>query len=1169
MRLKHIKLAGFKSFVDPTTINFAKNMTGIIGPNGCGKSNTIDAVRWVMGESSAKQLRGDTMDDVIFNGSSSRAAVSRASVELVFDNSQQKLLGQYAEYNEISIKREVTKEGASNYYLNGSRCRRKDIADIFLGTGLGPRSYAIIEQGMISRVVEAKPEELRVYLEEAAGISKYKERRRETENRIRHTKDNLDRLNDLREEIEKQIRSLERQSKQAEKYKTLKAEETQTKAELLALQWRDYDKKVRADNEEVQQQQVKLEAENAALTSIEKTIEQLRQTSQQIIDDYNQVQSEYYQSGADIAKTEQSIQHHKDLLQRIEQEIEQLGKSTESARAAINEDQAKISQLEKNVASQSPELDELKLTEQQSVAQLVSAEKSMHAWQQQWDDFTKEYAQTEQQINIERNRIAQLQDQQQRTQARHEKLNAELQQTEADNVEDKLSQLIQAESELQQTAEAFDENLEQLNRDVASKRENLRQTQQQYEDINRQFIETSGELSSLQALQKNALGKTEATEITYIEQNQLQAQTRLGEDLHVEAGWEIAVETVLADQLDAICVPNSEQWQQLTHNLNAFDGEKLTLLQTADAPPAAASDTLASKIKTSANIQTFVASIYIAESTAAALQRLPQLAAHESIVTQQGVWFGHGWAKVIKAQQDESSVLARQQKIDQYQATVKQLSEKKQLLAEQQNQLSKQLAEFESSREQQIAESKQTLQSLSAKRTELANAKNKIEQTQHRHSVVQSELAEIAQQASTDKNSLQQSQEKLAIAEEAFAEQQKQRAAFLAQRETHRQALEASKQSAEQHKEAAHRIAMALQAMQSEKDVTDQSLLRMRKQIEQLEQRKVELQESQQNSHQPIAALQQTLQQQLETKNVADKKLAEARAQVDNVNASLQEKEKLRSQHANQKQAIQQGIDSLRLQAQENIVRRKTIEERLQETEHDKATILAALPEDAAIDAWSSNLDAIAQKIGRLGNINLLAIDELKEATERKEYLDQQFDDLTSALDTLENAIAKIDKETRSRFKEVFDLVNAQISEMFPRLFGGGQAYLELTGQDLLNTGVSIMARPPGKRIANIHLLSGGEKALTAVAMVFAIFKLNPAPFCMLDEVDAPLDEANVARFCDLVREMSEHVQMIMITHNKTSMELSDQLMGVTMRESGVSRLVSVDIDEASRMVAS
>ncbi len=1169
MRLKHIKLAGFKSFVDPTTIHFTKDMTGIIGPNGCGKSNTIDAVRWVMGESSAKQLRGESMDDVIFKGSSSRSGVSRASVELVFDNTEQKLVGQYAEYNEIAVKREVTKDGSSNYYLNGARCRRRDISDIFLGTGLGPRSYAIIEQGMISRVIEAKPEELRVYLEEAAGISKYKERRRETENRIRHTRDNLDRLNDLREEVEKQLRTLERQSKQAEKYKEFKGEEARKKAELLALQWQTYNEKVKTDQQEIDQQVTKVEAETANLRHVETDIEKARQDSQKLNDALAKVQGEFYEIGSEISKAEQNIRHHQDMTQRIEQDLAQLEKSTADARQAIEEDQAKIIELDGSVATQAPELEMLQATEQESTQMLFDAEKGMREWQQQWDTFNVEFSKTEQQLNVEKTRIQQLSAQTERAEKRQERLLIELDTCKIEGVDELIKELVEAESGIHNEVEQNDAQLEELGHQISALRETLQNKSTELDELNKNILEDRGEYTSLDALQKAALGKTDDTSSQWLQRNHLANASRLAEELKVDSGWEVAVETVLGANLEAVCLDDNAAWSSLADSLTNFDGGVLTLLRKSSGMSDASSEKLSSKVSANFDLSDLLDNVYIAEDLSSALSMQARLKNHESIVTKDGIWLGQHWLRVQHKKDDHAGVLARKQKIEVLEARIDVLSENKETIQHLLDSSKEELAAKEEQRESLRLSTQSLHQKLSEKRSQLTQIKSRFEQSQQRSQAIQTELSELNSQLENDQSILQKAQSESVGAEQQITQQQARREQLIQQRDEVRQSLEASRQEAQRHKDASHKIAMTIQAMRTQKDSTGQNLERMQRQIEQLESRKQDLVESRDRTHAPVEAMQKALEEAVEKRNSVDKRLAEARASTDAVDKQLRENEGQRNTLTQRIQEMQHAVEQARMMSQENKVRRQTTEERLNESEFSREQLVEEMPEEANVEAWNQQVEQLGQKISRLGNINLLAIDELKEQAERKEYLDAQFTDLTSALETLEDAIAKIDKETRSRFKEVYDQVNAQISKMFPRLFGGGQAHLELTGNDLLSTGVSIMARPPGKRVSNIHLLSGGEKALTAVAMVFAIFQLNPAPFCMLDEVDAPLDEANVGRFCELVREMSKKVQFVIITHNKTTMELSDQLMGVTMRESGVSRIVSVDIDEAVDMVAS
>ena len=1165
MRLSNIKLAGFKSFVDPTTLQFPGNLTGIIGPNGCGKSNTIDAVRWVMGESSAKHLRGESMDDVIFSGSASRKPVGQAHVELIFDNSDGKLEGPYAKYNEISVKRLVTRDGQSKYFLNGTRCRRRDIADLFLGTGLGPRSYAIIEQGMISRLIEAKPEELRVFLEEAAGISKYKERRRETETRIRHTRENLERLDDLREEITKHLAHLQRQARTAERYKEFKQEERQAQAEHLALRWRHLDGEVTEKEGRIHEQETRLEEAIAEQREVETRIVKQRELREQSQKDFNQIQSRFYSLGSDISRIEQNIQHQQQDFQRRSQDLEQLEASLQEAEATLQHDRNALQEAVAMLAENEPLLERQREAQSQSNQALQQAEQTMQDWQTGWEDYNRRAAEPTQQAQVERTRMEQLEHHIQQLQQRLQRLNDEKQQLVSDELESELRQLNEQADIAGQKKTSLEQAVSEVIQGIQRSREDRNQIIQQLNEQRRQLNDTRGRLASLEALQQAALGKDQSAVSDWLEQQGLKQARRLAETLTVEAGWEKAVETVLAEDLNGIQVDNLAS---LSDSIATLEQGSVTLFDSQNAASQPAADSLAQKIITDWPMGDLLSGIKVADDLADALVKRGSLGAGESIITRDGLWLGPNWLRVSREQDETSGVLAREQEIRELQQQAEAGEAQVKLLETSLADCEQGIQQQEQQREQQQGELNQAHSEFAQIQAQITARQSRLEQMSKRAQKLNEETAELGQQISNEEAAMEQARRKRNEAMVQMEELSREREQRMGQRESLQTALQESRSRAQSEREKAHEIAIQIESRRTARSSLEQNIQRMTSQLEQQRQRREGLQTAIAQGEAPIQQLQQELEQFLEQRLQVEAQLNEARKGLEDLDNELRQLEQQRQDHEQKSQLIRTGLEQARLNTQEVKVRCKTVKEQLDETDYQLEALLESLGDDARISDWERRLEDLAQKISRLGPINLAAIDEFQEEQKRKEYLDAQHADVTEALDTLEKAIAKIDKETRSRFKDTYEHVNTRLQEMFPRLFGGGQAYLEMTGDDLLNTGVAVMARPPGKRISHIQLMSGGEKALTAVALVFAIFELNPAPFCMLDEVDAPLDEANVGRFCDLVRDMSKRVQFIFITHNKTTMEMSDQLTGVTMREAGVSRLVSVDVDEATRMVA-
>ena len=1169
MRLDKIKLAGFKSFVDPTTIHFPSNLTGIIGPNGCGKSNTIDAVRWVMGESSAKNLRGDSMTDVIFNGSTGRKPVGQAFVELIFDNSAGKLGGEYATFSEISLKRLVTREGQSHYFLNGTRCRRKDITDIFLGTGLGPRSYAIIEQGMISRFIEAKPDELRVFIEEAAGISKYKERRRETENRIRHTRDNIDRINDLRDELEKRLATLQRQAKAAERYKELKEEERLIKAQLLALRWQALNEEFSVKEKEINRQETTLEALIADLRKTEATMESQRDQHTEANDKFNEIQGEYYSVGAEIARLEQAIQHAKDTRYQQEKELQDIEKAWQEAQDHLTQDNDRIQQLTETLSHDDAAFAELKEKEKLSTALLSESESEMHAWQQLWDEFNHRASTQVRAAEVERAKVEHLEQALVQLEQRQARIAAEMASYDTQGLESEISVLNAQLEGINEELSVLDDERTGLHNQIGEQKTQISDLGTALNSQREHFQRTREDLASLEALQAEALGKNETGINEWLDKNNLALASRLAQEIKVEQGWEKAVEAVLGYRLESVCVDslNDGLHEQITH----IKQGALTLVDKSASTPASEQDKtqgLLSKVNSDWPLDSLLAGVNVATSLQDALASRANLQAHESIVTQDGIWLGSNWMRTCQAQAESTGLLERESLIKELKSKVEEQSAAVAQLEAQIEQAKETLQSLEETREQVSANRNDVARKQSELKAQQSGKQARFDSLKARQERSQSELNDAQQQIASQSDEAQAAQTRLHQALAATEGHDAEREDLIAKRDTHRLRLEENRKQARADQEASHEVELRCQSMRTQLHATQENLSRITRQLEHTDRRRNELKESLSGGEGPIQDMQIELETHLEKRLEVEHRLLEVRKQVEAIDHSLRE---LNDQRVANEQNIQKQrteLDQYRMANQELKVRRQTILEQIIEASYQVEALINDMPEEATEKLWVEHVERLARSIQRLGNINLAAIDEFTEQSERKKYLDDQFEDLTDALTTLENAIQKIDKETRTRFKDTFDKVNSGLQEKFPRLFGGGHAHLELTGEDLLETGVTIMARPPGKKNSTIHLLSGGEKALTAVAMVFAIFELNPSPFCMLDEVDAPLDDANVGRFCRVVREMSEQVQFIFITHNKVTMEMAAQLSGVTMSEPGVSRLVAVDIDEAVELAA-
>ncbi|WP_342245880.1 chromosome segregation protein SMC [Pseudomonas sp. OTU5201] len=1160
MRLKCIKLAGFKSFVDPTTVSFPSNMAAVVGPNGCGKSNIIDAVRWVMGESSAKNLRGESMTDVIFNGSNTRKPVAQASIELIFDNSDNSLVGEYAAFAEISIRRRVSRDGQNTYFLNGTKCRRRDITDIFLGTGLGPRSYSIIEQGMISKLIEAKPEDLRNFIEEAAGISKYKERRRETESRIRRTQENLARLTDLREELERQLERLHRQAQSAEKYQEYKAEERQLKAQLAALKWRALNDQVGQREAVIGNQEVSFEALVAEQRNADASIERLRDGHHELSERFNLVQGRFYSVGGDIARVEQSIQHGQQRLRQLQDDLREAERARQETESHLGHDRTLLATLSEELDTLGPEQEMSAAAAEEASAQLEEAETGMHAWQEQWDGFNQRSAEPRRQAEVQQSRIQQLEQSLERLLERERRLSDERAQLAADPEDAAVLELSEELAlgemrleELQVAEQGLAERLDEL-------REELQQANQAQQQAQGELQRLNGRIVSLEALQQAALnpGKGAAE---WLREQQLSERPRLAEGLRVEQGWELAVETVLGADLQAVLL---EEFTGL--DLSGFSQGELRLA-SAGRGGVRAPGSLLEKVEAPIDLAPWLAKVLPVENLDQALAQRGTLGEGESLISRDGYWVGRNFLRVRRASEAESGLLARGQELERLHAEREEREAALEQLEERLHQLRDSQRQQEESREQQRRLLQEESRGLGELKARLSAQQAKVEQLTLRRRRLEDEVRELDEQRALELEQLGEARLTLQDALDAMASDTEQREKLLAERDSLRERLDRIRQEARQHKDHAHQLAVRVGSLRAQHDSTRQALERLSLQFERLNERREQLSLNLEEGAAPLEELRLKLEELLDKRLGVEEELKLARLALEDADRELRDAEKRRTQAEQQAQLLRGQLEQQRLEWQALTVRRKTLQDQLHEDGYDLHGVLATLPAEASESAWEEELERLAARIQRLGPINLAAIDEYQQQSERKRYLDAQNDDLVEALETLENVIRKIDKETRNRFKETFDQINAGLQALFPKVFGGGHAYLELTGEDLLDTGVAIMARPPGKKNSTIHLLSGGEKALTALALVFAIFQLNPAPFCMLDEVDAPLDDANVGRYARLVKEMSEKVQFIYITHNKIAMEMADQLMGVTMHEPGCSRLVAVDVEEAMSMV--
>ena len=1163
MKLEKIKLSGFKSFVDTTVIPITGNLTAIVGPNGCGKSNIIDAVRWVMGESSAKHLRGANMADVIFNGSSGRKPVSTASVELVFNNTDNKLGGEYAQYDAIAIKRQVSRDGQSLFLLNGSRCRRKDITDLFLGTGLGSRSYAIIEQGTISRMVEAKPEELRVHIEEAAGISKYKERRSETQTRMKNTRENLERLDDVREEVDKQLKHLQKQAEKAEKYTVLKAHERQFRLELLAMRWRAYHQA--ASLLETKLHEIAAEHNHLfiELRELDSRIADKRLDHKAQQQGLDQTQAEYYTLVGVVSGLEQTIKHHAASHEETLVEINRTQVQAEQSLSQLQADGVALDDIKQGLLDAEDEImtaeaiaEELIQNQQDSLQQRIE-------WQAQWEAYRSTSSHYKEQAEVNRVTIQHTDNQNRQLQARLDKLQSERDEHSASELQSNIETLDADIEIIGYQRDNHQAQLEQLQHQIGEQRQQIKEFHHYLHSRRSESHSIKGKITSLELLQQHAMGKDNKTLNAWLTTMHLTDNQRLAEFIDVEAGWDMAVETVLSHYLEAICVSDIKP---LLSGLSELSKESITLFTTSAASSASVTSTqsaLIDKVHAPWDLSALLSGIYCAEDNDSALRLAEQSLAHESVITPDGTWFGRGWLKVIQSKDAKVGVLQREKELRQLKQKQDELQAEISDYEEQLSVTEAELKDAELNRELIQQQDNKLGTELSSKRAEFSAYSTRWEHQQRRLLQIANELEDITLTLTENNEVMAESRLLQDEAEQILAEQDQQKQQLESADQRLQARLSQCEKAVNEAKAALYSIKAKIESLRTADIATTKQIERLQMQYQHSIERIEELNTKRLQSLTPLDDEKQQLTTSIINKDHLETTLKSQRLSQEAIELEINQSAKQHSRAQQELDKKKESLDTIRLELQESTVRQQTVNEQLKEIDADAEQVLTTLPELAEESGWKTKVDDLCQQIERLGTINLTAIEEYKSQAERMNFLNEQQADLLEALTLLELAISKIDKESRMRFKETFDKINAGLQEKFPKLFGGGKAYLELTEQDVLEAGVNIIAQPPGKRNSSIHLLSGGEKALTAVALVFSIFELNPAPFCLLDEVDAPLDDANVERFSKMVEEMSASVQFLYISHNKVTMEIAKQLAGVTMKEPGVSRMVAVDIEEA------
>ncbi len=1169
MRLTKLKLAGFKTFVDPTSVLTPGQLVGVVGPNGCGKSNIIDAVRWVLGESKATALRGESMQDVIFNGSGERKPVGRASVELHFDNAQGRASGQWSQYAEIAVKRVLDRDGESSYYINNLHVRRRDVIDLFMGTGLGPRAYAIIEQGMISRIIEAKPEELRFFLEEAAGVTKYKERRRETENRLADARENIARVEDIRNELGHQIEKLEGQAEVAKQYHELHARLTR-RQNLLWLYKRNEARDQRERlSRSVEQAGIKLEAETASLRDLEARVEAARTEHYSASDALHAAQSEMFAANAEVARLESELNHLRDLRQKVESRLAQLESEDGHWRGqaeTLDRDEARWKDLLENAAQRALDAE---ARHDEAAARLPEAEGALKSAEEAAQSLRRELAQAEQNLRVE-----------------------EAHKHHADKTLDGLSQrrgrLESERGQIERPDEAslaaMQARAAEMDEQIAARRDRVAELQQrlpQHEAQRREAAEAQASaqkrLTEAQA-RRDALGQL---------QNRVQREGKLGEwlarhgldaaapiwsSLKVEPGWETALEAVLRERLAALAGVEASAAERV---LADPPPATLALLFAGEAEPAGetagldADTPLRDKVRcTDARwepaLNEWLAGVYVANDIGAMAACRAGLPAGRLWVSQAGHVASRHSLVLYVPEARTHGVLERQREIEQLGADCARLENETRIAAATLASAESGLAEHR----QRLADAQREAQELQlsahAVQVEAVKLGEAVQRCRTRLAQIEGDLAEVASAEEAERSRRQLAegetarlaglaQEMRARLETALEESRRHDASLREQRMVEQTLARELQESRFAERECVGK----LEEIGRSREVAREQLARIEAENTARREERGAISEGQTEAR---------LQDALALRRNREAALATYRDALEGAAAELRQLEEARLKTEQGLNPLRERIGDLRLKEQAAQLNEEQFAARLAEANADEAELAPELTREVKEPLLAGDIARLSSEIEALGPVNLAALDELNTSRERKGFLDSQSEDLSQAIGTLEDAIRRIDRETREQLQDTYNSVNRQFGILFPQLFGGGEAKLILTGEEILDSGIQVMAQPPGKKNSSIHLLSGGEKALTAIALVFSMFQLNPAPFCMLDEVDAPLDDSNTERFCEMVRRMSAQTQFLFITHNKITMEMARQLVGVTMQEQGVSRVVEVDIEEALRM---
>ena len=1165
VRLTQIRLSGFKSFVDPTTIQLPGQLVGVVGPNGCGKSNVIDAVRWVLGESRASALRGDSMQDVIFNGSGNRKPLARASVELIFDNSLGRAAGQWSQYAELSVRRVLQRDGDSSYLINNTHVRRRDITDMFLGTGLGPRAYAIIEQGMISRVIEAKPDELRVFLEEAAGVSRYKERRKETEHRLADTRENLARVSDIRSELGAQLDKLQAQAEVATRYREFQSELQFKQQMLWFLRRRDAAAERDRHAQEIARTTNALEAENASLRELESRIETARAAHYREGDGLNGAQAALYAANSEVARHESDLRHVEETRQRLESQHTE----RHAQLAAWRDQRAQLTQALHMWSSRQGGARQRVADAQARLAaeggKLPGSEAAFRASQDALNECRGTLMRAEGRLQVEDANLANLQRNRDALTQRSERLEAELRSL-AEPEQSLLETTRARIAGLETAAMQAQAGLSSLLEACASLEARDAESAQALTGAQQALAVAEARLGTLTQIQRDA--EDNAPLHGWLEKHQLAALPRFWQKLRIEVGWETAVESVLRERLHALEVADASSVVALAADQPPTKASFFAIGAGGNATTISGFTPLASKVHAldqglAGAIADWMSGIHAVDVDPDGATRTA-LPAGAVLVNRAGHQFTRHTVSFHAPDPADAGLLARQVEIEVLQARCGEL---RATVAQARDAALRAEAELDA-RRTELAQARERLaamqQELHGAQIEVLKVAQAHERYVERSTQVRAEMDETGRQLATEAERAALLASVRAEAEEGIRRARRALEELRSSHDAVELSLTAQRRAVQQAERESQDALFGERECASKIAEIDVSVRVIDQQIERADQEIAKL--SQELAVDPVPAVREALDAAVEARIACEKTLAEARNAVEAAAGALRALEESRIEVETRVAPLRERLGELKLKEQAAAINHDQFATQLAESKADEAQLAAGSESAPRPGTLQGEITRLTQSIEELGAVNLAALEELKTSRERKDYLDSQSSDLQEAVTTLEDAIRRIDRETRELLRETFESVNRHFGSLFPVLFGGGEAKLIMTGEEILDAGVQVMAHPPGKRNSTIHLLSGGEKALTAISLVFAMFQLNPAPFCLLDEVDAPLDDTNTGRFCELVKRMSAHTQFMFISHNKITMEMAEQLVGVTMPESGVSRVVAVDIEEALRL---